>query len=75
MENERLTFAFCSPFFIVLFGDKRREPSRPAQFIPQGSTVCSLANVKESAPLRTLHLHSDKIVWYNKGSNFRRENP
>ena len=43
MENERLTFAFCSPFFIVLFGDKRREPSRPAQFIPQGSTVCSLA--------------------------------
>ena len=25
MENKRLTFAFCSPFFIVLFGGKRRD--------------------------------------------------
>lgn len=64
MENERLMFAFCSPFFIVLFGGKRREPSRSAQFIPQGSTACSLVTQKRGThpSISNLHLHSDKIV-------------
>ena len=64
MENKRLTFAFCSPFFIVLFGGKRREPSRSAQFIPQGSTACSPVTQKRGIlpSISNLHLHSDKIV-------------
>ena len=64
MENKRLTFAFCSPFFIVLFGGKRREPSRSAQWIPQGSTACSPVIQKRGThpSISNFHLHSDKIV-------------
>ena len=37
MENKRLTFAFCSPFFIVLFGGKRRDTIPLCTMIPRGA--------------------------------------
>lgn len=37
MENKRLTFAFCSPFFIVLFGSKRRDTIPLCTMIPRGA--------------------------------------
>lgn len=36
MENKRLTFAFCSPFFIVLFGGKRRDTISLCTIYPAG---------------------------------------
>lgn len=64
MENKRLTFAFCSPFFIVLFGGKRRNTIPLCTMIPQGSTACSPVTQKRGTPpsISNFHLHSDKIV-------------
>lgn len=41
----------------------------------RGSTVCALAMQKKALRSARSTLHSDKIVWYNKDSNFHRENP
>ena len=62
MENERLTFAFCSPFFIVLFGGKRRDtillciyPAREHSVLPHNTKKKALHSALST-------LHSDKIV-------------
>ena len=47
METERLTFAFCSPFFIVLFGGKRRDTIPLCTIYPAGEHSVLSRNTKE----------------------------
>ena len=47
MENKRLTFAFCSPFFIVLFGGKRRDTISLCTMDPAGEHSVLSRNTKE----------------------------
>ena len=59
MENERLTFDFCSPFFIVVFGGKRRDTIPLCTIYPAGEHSVLSRNTKErNAPFNFQSLSS-----------------